>query len=114
MHPDLQSTYKPDGLHQSKVSHRSLNEEVLQSAVDVAKGEVSLADDSSLRHKLTHHHAGEHEKHADAGLMQRFEDKVTRFVLLQPMKASMMAAGAGVILTLLLEQGLKRLIKPKP
>jgi hypothetical protein len=113
MNPELQSTHKSDGTHHGKVSHRPLNEEVLQSAVEVAKGEVLLADDALLGHKPEHLHAGGHQKHADFGLLQSLQDKATRFVLLEPLKASMLAAGAGAMLVLLLEQSLKRLIRPK-
>lgn len=78
-----------------------MNEEVLQSAVEVAKAEVLL----------TGHHAKQHQKHADFGLMQRVQEKATRFVLLEPLKASLLAAGSGAVLALLLEQGLKRLFR---
>jgi hypothetical protein len=83
MNPDLQTTHKPDGSQHGPVAHRSLNEDVLQSAAEVAKAEVFLSD------------------------------KATRFVARKPMKASLLALGAGALLALLLEQGLKRLLSPK-
>jgi len=99
MNPDLQSTHKPDGAHHGKVAHRPLQEDVLQSAVEVAQGEVLQS-------------AG-HQKHVKFSLRQRLEDKASRFVLMQPMKASLLAAGTGAVLALLLEQSLKRLLKSK-
>ncbi len=113
MNSDLQSTHKPDGAHHGKVSHRPLNEEVLQSAVEVAKGEVLLADGALHAHKPEPHQVLGHHKHTDFGLLQSLEDRATRFVLLEPLKASMLAAGAGAMLALLLEQSIKRLIHPK-
>ncbi len=108
---DLDSSHQPDGTHQSKVSHRPLNEDVLQSAVEVAQGEILLADDALQGHQPEHHQAVGHRKHTDFRMLQGLEDKATRFVLLQPMKATMLAAGAGAMMALLLEQSLKRWIR---
>ncbi len=99
MNPDLQSAHKPDGAHHGKVAHRPLHEEVLQSAVEVAKGEVLQSD---VQQKLV-----------EFTLQQRLADKASRFVLMQPMKASMLAASAGAMLALLLQQSLKMLVKHK-
>jgi len=99
MNPDHQSTHKPDGAHHGTVAHRPLHEEVLQSAVEVAKSEV-------LQPEL-------HQKKLKFSLQQRLADNANRFVLRQPIKASMLAAGVGAMLVLLLQQSLKRLVKSK-
>jgi len=83
MNPDHQTMHKPDGSQHGPVGHRSLNEDVLQSAAEVAKAEVFLSD------------------------------KATSFVARKPMKASLLALGTGAVLALLLEQGLKRLLSRK-
>jgi len=103
MNFDRQITHKPDGIRHGKLSHRPLREAVYQSAVEVAKRDILLVDEASRAHPLEHL--------ADFGLVQRFEDKATRFILRKPLKASLLAAGSGAVLALLLEQGLKRLFR---
>jgi hypothetical protein len=103
MNPDLQTMHKPDGSQHGRVGHRSLSEDVLQSAAEVAKTEVFLSDDAMQSQQAEPPH----------GRLQRWEDKATRFVVLKPMKASLLAIGAGAVLALLLEQSLKRLLSPK-
>jgi hypothetical protein len=83
MNPDLQTTHKPDGSQHGPVGHRSLNEDVLQSAAEAAKTEVFLPD------------------------------KDTPLMKLKPTKDSLLAFGAGAVLALLLERGLRRLLSLK-
>jgi hypothetical protein len=102
MQPDLQSSHKPDGVHQGKIGHRPLNEEVLQTAVEAVQSQVPepLYEDSW-------------GPTANSGLLQRLQEKASRYVVLKPMQASILALGVGATLALLLEQSLKRLIRPK-
>jgi hypothetical protein len=103
MSPDLQTTHKPDGSQHGRIGHRSLNEDVLQSAAEVAKAEVFQSDSALQSQSVERRH----------GRLQHWEEKATSFVVLKPMKASLLAAGAGAMLALLLEQGLRRLLKSK-
>lgn len=102
MQPDLQSTHKPDGTHQGKVAHRPLNEAVLQNAVEAVQSQVT--------EQL---HEGSWGPTANSGLLQRLQEKATRFVVLKPMKATILAVGVGATLALLLEQSLRRWVGPK-
>lgn len=98
MIPYRQGMHKSNGSQHGKVSHRPLNEEVLQSAVEAAKDEVFHTAPPCQR---------------DAGrLYPRVEDRLTHFVLREPMKASAMAAGVGALLALVLEHSLKRMLSP--
>ncbi len=98
MSPDPHGMHQSNGSHHGKVSHRPLNEEVLQSAVEAAKDEVR-------------HTAPPFQR--DAGrFYQRVEDQLTHFVLREPMKASAMAAGVGALLALVLEHSLKKMLSP--
>ncbi len=88
--------------------HRPLNEEVLQSAADAAKDEV--VDVSAKVNAAEHSYGKSPRSKFASGFYQRVEDRATRFVLLKPMKASIMAASAGALLALLLEHSLKKWI----
>jgi hypothetical protein len=104
MNPDLQTTHKPDGSQHGLVSHRSLSEDVLQTAAEAAKAEVFLSSDISHNQSVERRH----------GRLQHWQEQATSFVVLKPMKASLLAAGAGAVLALLallMEQGLKRRLK---
>ena len=110
MNPDLQSAHQPDGSHRGKVSHRPLSEEVLQSAIEAAKDEVLGVEASNKGHAAAPTHKQSHLSSVAGGLYQRAEDRATRFALLKPMKASLIAASAGALLALFVEQSLKRFI----
>ena len=112
MNSDLQDTHKSNGSQHGKVSHRPLNEEVLQSAVEAAKDEVMLVDATGKDHTAEHTKVKSTRLGGVSGFYGRAGDRATRFVLLDPMKASVIAAGAGALLALVLEYGLKRLLKP--
>jgi hypothetical protein len=108
MNADYQDTHKSNGSRQGKVNHRLLNEEVLQSAVEAAKDEVLLVDASAKGHTVDQ--GGEFQRSSIASsLYQRLEDQGTRFVLLKPIRATVLAASAGALLALLIEHSLKRL-----
>lgn len=100
MNLDLQDTHKSNGSHHGKLSHRPLNEEVLQSAVEAAKDEVFNTN------------TAQPHSHEARRLYQRMEDRLTQFVLLEPIKASVMAASLGALMALVLEHRLKRLVGP--
>jgi ElaB/YqjD/DUF883 family membrane-anchored ribosome-binding protein len=110
MNFDHQSLSGPDGLHQDKVSHRPLNEKVLQSAVEAAKDEVSVVKVSKKDLSAGHEYEKSHRLTFTNRMYQRLEDRATRFVLLRPMRASMIAASAGALLALFLEHSAKRLL----
>jgi hypothetical protein len=111
MNSDLQNTHKSNGSQHEKVSHRPLNERVLQSAVEAAKDEVRVVDASEKGHTAGHAQP-KHQRLSDVnGLYQRVEDRTMRYFLLKPMKASIMAAGAGALLALILESSIKKLVK---
>jgi hypothetical protein len=96
MNPDQQSMHKSNGSQHGKISHRPLNEEVLQSAVEAAKDEVFNTTQPYQR-----------DAHP---FYLRAENRVTRFVWQEPMKAAVMAAGVGALLALALETSLKRMV----
>ena len=98
MNPDQQGMHKSNGSHHGKVSHRPLNEDVLQSAVEAAKDEVFNTAPPY-----------QHDTHR---FYQRVEGQLTHFVLREPMKASVMAAGVGALLAVVLEHSLKRMVSP--
>jgi len=110
MNTDVQSAHQPDGLHRGKVSHRHLNEEVLQSAVEAAKDEVLGVDASNKSHAAGPVHKPSHLSSVASGLYKSVEDRATRFALLKPMQASLIAASAGALLALFVERSLKKLI----
>jgi hypothetical protein len=111
MNSDLQDTHKSNGSHHGKVSHRALNEDVLQSAVEAAKDEVLVVDASEKSRAAEHLQPKTHRMSDVNGLYQRVEDRAMRFFLLKPMKTSSMAAGAGAVLALVLEHSIKRLVR---
>ena len=102
MQPDLQSTHKPDGIHQGRVGHRPLNEDVLQTAVEAVQSQVP--------EQL---HGSSWRPTANSGLFQQWQEKASRFVVLKPLTATILAVGVGATLALLLEQSLKRWVRPK-
>ena len=111
MNSDLQDTPKSNGSHHGNVSHRPLHEHVLQSAVEAAKDEVRVVD-ASENSRRAEHAQPKHRRLGDVnGLYQRVEDRTMRFFLRKPMKASIMAAGAGALLALILESSIKKLVK---
>lgn len=114
MNSDAPERHKSSDSHQGKVSHRPLNEDVLQSAIEAAKDEVLVVDASEKSHATEHDQGKHHWLSDDAGLYQRVDDRVMRFFILKPLKASIMVAGAGALLALALEHSLKRLIRRLP
>lgn len=98
MNIDHQDTHKSNGSQHGKVSHRPLNEDVLQSAVEAVKDEVLGSVQPHTRYARR--------------IYQGIEDRLTRFVMQEPMKASIMALCAGALLALVLEKSLKRLVRP--
>ena len=98
MNSDQQGMQKSNGSRHGKAGHRPLNEEVLQSAVEAVKDEVFNTSQPYLRNAQPFY--------------QRVEDRVTRLVLQEPMKAAVMAAGVGALLALVLEHGLQRMLSP--
>ncbi len=98
MNPDQHGMHKSNGSHHGKVSHRPLNEEVLQSAVEAAKDEVFNTAQPYQRNARRFY--------------PRVEDRLSQFVLREPMKVSFMAAGVGALLALVLEHSLKRMVRP--
>jgi len=112
MNSDLQDTQKSNASHHGRVGHRPLSEDVLQSAVEAAKDEVLVVDTSAKGHPAEHVKVKPHRLGLVSGFYQRLEDRATRYVLQEPLKASIMAAGAGALLALVLEHSLKRLVRP--
>jgi ElaB/YqjD/DUF883 family membrane-anchored ribosome-binding protein len=112
MKPDHLEQHQSNGSHRGKVDHRVLNEEVLQSAVEAAKDEALVVEASALGHAAQQLREN-HQRLGIAGSWyQHMEEQATSYVLLQPMKSSIIAASAGALLALLFEYGLKRLIRP--
>jgi hypothetical protein len=112
MNSDLQDMQKSIGSHHRRVGHRPLNEDVLQSAVEAVKDEVLVVDAPMKGHVAEHVKVKPHRLSVVSGFYKRVEDRATRYVLLEPLKASIMAAGAGALLALVLEHSLKRLVRP--
>lgn len=102
-------------------AHRSLNEDVLQSAEDAVASEgandyagLSRGDYVTRTGGVQSPYTGTvgtggasgagslglHEK--GRGIFSRMESQVTRYVAQQPAKAAMLAAGAGVLLAMLM------------
>jgi ElaB/YqjD/DUF883 family membrane-anchored ribosome-binding protein len=112
MNSDLQDTHKSTGSPRENVSRRPLSEDVLQSAVDAAKDEVLVVDASQKSRVAEHVKVEPHRLSVINSFYQRMEDRATRYVLLKPMKASILAAGAGALLAVVIEHSLKRLVRP--
>jgi hypothetical protein len=94
------SAHQLNGAHQAKVCHRALNEEVLQSAAEAVQDEVLRAGLPSQPSRTS-----------SAGLLKRVEGSAVRYVLREPMKASVLAMAAGGLLALLLESRIKRFVR---
>ncbi len=96
-------------------SHRSLNEDVLQSAEDAVASEgaddyagLSRGDYVTRTGNVQSPYTGtvtgtvSGAVGSDPGFFSRMESQVTRYVAQQPAKAAMMAAGAGALMALVL------------